>query len=76
LYQNTPIAQAFLVETSPTFMGSIFTYLVTNEVFTADDLFKLVKEGPVLPGKANTASDETSKKEVATCIPFLRAGGV
>ena len=74
LYQNTPVSQAFLVETSPTFLGPIFMYLITNEAYTADDLFKLVKEGPVLPGKIHTGSDEMTKEEVATYIPFQRAG--
>jgi predicted nicotinamide N-methyase len=74
LYQNTPVSQAFLVETSPTFLGSIFMYLLTKESFTADDLLNLVKEGPFLPDKVHTASDEMTEEEVATYIPFQRAG--
>ena len=74
MYQNTPVSQSFLVEASPTFLGPIFTYLLTNETFTADDLLNLVKEGPVIPGNVHTASDEMTEEEVATYIPFQRAG--
>ena len=73
-YQNTPVSEAFLVETSPTFLGPIFRYMLTNEIYTADDLVKLVKEGPILPEKIHTGSDEMTEEEVATYIPFQRAG--
>jgi len=74
LYRNAPVSQAFLIETSPTFLGAIFTYLLTSAAFTSEELMRWVREGSGSSTKAHTASDEMTKAEVTSYISFQRAG--
>jgi predicted nicotinamide N-methyase len=73
-YQNAPVSRAFLVESSPTCMISVFDYMLTYETFTVDELLELVKKGPDSPGNTHTASDEMTEEEVASHAAFEKGG--
>jgi predicted O-methyltransferase YrrM len=73
-YQNVPASREFLVENSPTYIGSVIDYRFTYESFTVDELLELVKKGPDSPNNTHTASDEMTEVEVASFIPFQKAG--
>jgi hypothetical protein len=45
LYQNTPVAQTFLVEDNQTYLGQLLVFMATSEP-ELENLTKLVKEGP------------------------------
>lgn len=45
LYQNAPLAQAFLVEGNPTYLGPLLNLMAKSDS-ALEDLTKLVKEGP------------------------------
>jgi predicted O-methyltransferase YrrM len=74
LYRNSPIAEAFLDEASPTCMARVFKYLLKYEAFPGDDMLNLVKEGPDSPENPHAGSDEMAEDEVATYIPMQRSG--
>lgn len=46
LYQNAPIAQAFLVEGSPTYLGEGFAHQASMTDVMLTNLTKLIREGP------------------------------
>ncbi|OPY54561.1 MAG: O-methyltransferase [Methanosaeta sp. PtaU1.Bin112] len=46
LYQNTPIAQAFLVEGSPTYLGEGFVHQASITDAMLANLTKMIREGP------------------------------
>jgi len=73
LYRNSPIAQAFLVENSPTFLGRIFTFMKPDDLFL-QNLPKLVKEGPPPPPEKPSFSEEELVKGVALMADIERAG--
>jgi predicted O-methyltransferase YrrM len=74
LYQNTPLAQAFLVEDSPTFLGPILT-ITAQGFFALDDLPKLVKEGPPPPSpEADMTSEQIWAQYAAAMANTERAG--
>ncbi len=74
LYQNTPVAQAFLVENSTTFLGPILT-ITAQTFFALDDLPKLVKEGSPPPSpEADMSSEETWAQFAASMANGERAG--
>jgi len=67
LYRNSPIAQAFLVEESPTYVGALLQ-LQYSQV-SLENLSKLIKEGPPpTPEMApeTTFSEETFAQELAS----------
>lgn len=75
LYQNTPVAQAFLVEDSPTFMGQMFTLQWQMCYVGLDDLPKLVREGPPAPSpEVNMGSEEMWAQSAAGLANYQRAG--
>jgi hypothetical protein len=68
LYQNTPVAQAFLVENTTTFLGPILT-IIAQTFFALDDLPKLVKEGsPPPPSPEADMSSELIWAQFAASI--------
>ena len=50
LYRNSPIAQTFLVENSPTYLGRLLTFMKPDDQFL-QNLPQLVREGPPPPEK-------------------------
>jgi hypothetical protein len=75
LYRNSPIAQTFLVENSPIFLGRLFTFMKPDEQ-VLQNLPKLVKEGPHPPPEKPTFSEEALVKGVALMADIERAGYV
>ncbi len=75
LYQNTPVAQASLVEGSPTFIGEMFTLMSQMQDATIADLPRLVKEGPSPPSKGmDMGSEEVWVRYAASMANYQRAG--
>jgi len=74
-YRNSPITQAFLVETSPTFLGRLFTFMKPDDQFL-QNLPKLVKEGPPPPPETPPFSEEALAKGVVLMADIERAGYV
>jgi SAM-dependent methyltransferase len=72
-YRNSPIAQAFLVETSPTFLGRLFTFMKPDDQFL-QSLPQLVKEGPPPPPETPPFSEEALAKSVILMADIERAG--
>jgi hypothetical protein len=75
LYRNSPIAQAFLVENSPTFLGRLLTFMKPDDQFL-QNLPKLVKEGPFPPPEKPSFSEEELVKGVVLMADIERAGYV
>ncbi len=72
-YRNSPIAQAFLVENSPTYLGRFLTFLKPDDQLL-QNLPKLVREGPPPPPEKPTFSEEALAKGVALMADVERAG--
>jgi SAM-dependent methyltransferase len=74
LYQNTSVAQAFLVENTSTFMGPMLT-ITAQTFFALDDLPKLVREGPPPPSpEADMGSGQIWTQYAAAMANAERAG--
>ena len=73
LYRNSPIAQAFLVESSPTYLGRVFTVTKPDDQFL-QDLPNLVKEGPPPPPEKPSFSEKELVKGVAIMADIERVG--
>jgi predicted O-methyltransferase YrrM len=73
LYRNSPVAQAFLVENSPTYLGRVFTFLKASDQFL-QNLPKLVKEGAPSPPEKPSFAEEELAKGVAMMADIERAG--
>ncbi|MEA1894357.1 MAG: methyltransferase, partial [Euryarchaeota archaeon] len=74
MYQNTIVAQEFLVEGSQTFMGPMLT-ITAQTFFAIDDLPKLVRNGPPPPTpEADIASGEIWTQYAAAMANAERAG--
>jgi SAM-dependent methyltransferase len=73
LYRNSPVAQAFLVENSPTYLGRLLTFMKPDDQFL-QNLPKLVKEGPPPPPEKSPFSEEALAKGVVIMADFERAG--
>jgi SAM-dependent methyltransferase len=75
LYQNTPVAQTFLVEGSPTFLGQLFMFQSQFYYSSLDDIPKLVKEGPPPPSmETNLGGEEMWKQVTVGFANSVRAG--
>ncbi|MCG8347304.1 MAG: acetylserotonin O-methyltransferase [Chloroflexales bacterium] len=61
LYQNTPLAEAFLAEQSPTYLGVMLAQYARMERPTSDDLVYLIKEGP--PEIETTLDEQTGAQQ-------------
>ena len=77
LYRNTPAAQTFLVESSPTYLGQVLNSMYEMGLWHAvlDDMPKLVKEGPPsFSPEADMGSEEMGMQLAATMAASERAG--
>jgi len=72
-YRNSSIAEAFLVETSPTFLGRIFTFMKPDDQ-VLQNLPQLVKEGPPPPPETSPSSEEALARGVVLMADIERAG--
>jgi SAM-dependent methyltransferase len=72
LYRNSPVAQAFLVENSPTYLGRLLTFMKPDDQFL-QNLPKQVKEGPPPPPEKPPFSEEALVKGVALMADIERA---
>jgi len=63
LYRNSPIAQTFLVENSPTYLGRLLTFSKPDDQFL-QNLPQLVREGPPPPPERPSFSEEELVKGV------------
>ena len=72
-YSNSPIAQVFLVETSPTFLGRLFTFMKPDDQ-VLQNLPQLVKEGPPPPPETSPFSEEALARGVVLMTDIERAG--
>jgi hypothetical protein len=73
LYRNSPVAQAFLVENSPTYLGRLLTFIKPDDQFL-QNLPKLVKEGPPPPPEKPPFSEEALAKGVTLMTDIERVG--
>jgi hypothetical protein len=62
-YRNLPIAQVFLVQSSPTYLGRLFTFIKPDDKFL-QNLPKRVKEGPPPPPEKPPFSEDALAKGV------------
>ena len=75
LYQNTAVAQAFLVDGSPRFLGQMFAFQSQMWSATLNDLSKLVKEGPPPPSpEMDMGSEEMWAQFTVSMANYERAG--
>jgi SAM-dependent methyltransferase len=72
-YHNSPQAQAFLVEDSPTYLGRILTFMKVDDQFL-QNLPTLVKEGPPPPPEQSPFSEDALAKGVTLMADIERAG--
>jgi len=75
LYQNTAVAQAFLVDGSPTFLGQMYAFQSQMWSATLNDMSKLVKEGPPPPSpEMDMGSEEMWAQFTVSLANYERAG--
>jgi predicted O-methyltransferase YrrM len=76
LYQNTPVAQAFLVADSEADLG--WMYKLTQKMWqpALDDLPKLIKEGPRPLAETEDVASEEFWGQVATSMANSERGGI
>ena len=75
LYQNTPVAQAFLVENATTFLGPILS-ITAQTFFAVNDLPKLVREGPPQPSPESDMSSEQTWAQFAAAMANGERAGI
>ena len=73
LYRNSPLAQVFLVEDSPTFLGRLLSFM-KPDVQMLETLPKLVKDGPAPPPDKPPFSEEALAKGVVLMADVEGAG--
>jgi len=73
LYRNSPLAQVFLVEDGPTFLGRLLSFM-KPDVQMLENLPKLVKDGPPPPPEKPPFSEEALAKGVVLMADIERAG--
>ena len=73
LYTNSPVAQAFLVEGGPTFLGRIFAFM-QPDAHVLENLTKLVREGPPPQPETPPFSAEALAQGVVLMADIERAG--
>ena len=73
LYQNTPIAQAFLVEGTQTYVGQLLVFMASSDS-PLENLTTMVKEGPPPMPEPPPYSEEMLVQGVALMVNTERAG--
>ena len=73
LYRNAPIAQAFLVEGSQTYVGQMLAFMAGTDS-PLDNLTKLIKEGPPPKPENQPFSEEMLAQGAAMMANTERAG--
>ena len=73
LYKNSPIAQTFLVEGGPTYLGRILPF-IQPDAQVYENLTKLVKEGPLPQPETPPFSEEAVAQGVVMMADAERAG--
>jgi len=73
LYKNAPIAQTFLTEKSPTYLGRLLPLMKADEQFL-QNLPKLVKQGPPPPQEKPSFSIEELVRGVEIMADVEKAG--
>ena len=73
LYQNTAVAQAFLAEGSPTYLGRFLTFQLQWHKPVLDNLSTLVKEGPPPQHEMDAESDEVWAQMANTVAEYERS---
>lgn len=74
MYQNTPEAQAFLIDSSPTFIGKMFALQAQMLHSAIDDLPSLIKKGP--PPSEEGVADEGLWAQFAESMANYERGGL
>jgi hypothetical protein len=76
LYKNTPVAQAFLMDGSSTYLGTLFTGLSQRMLGGLDDLSALIKKGSgPSPEDADMGSGEMWAQFAGPMANYARAAG-
>ena len=75
LYQNTSVAQTFLVENTTVFLGPILT-ITAQTFFAINDLPKLVKEGPPPPSPEADMGSEQIWAQFASAVANGERAGI
>jgi hypothetical protein len=73
LYHNAPIAQTLLVDTSPTYLGRVFTFMKPDDQIL-QTLPTLVKDGPPPPPDTPPFSEEALAQGITLMADIERAG--
>jgi predicted TPR repeat methyltransferase len=73
LYQNTLLAQAFLVEDSSTYLGHLLTFMARMDT-ALEHLTTLVKEGPTSQPSTPRFSEDLLTQAAAMMVNVERAG--
>ena len=73
LYRNAPIAQTLLVDTSPTYLGRVFTFMKPDD-HVLQTLPTLVKDGPPPPPETPPFSEEALAQGITLMADIERAG--
>jgi SAM-dependent methyltransferase len=73
LYKNSPIAQSFLVEDSPTFLGRVFAFM-QPDARVLKNLTKLIRQGPPPQPETPQFTEEALAKGVVMMADIERAG--
>jgi predicted O-methyltransferase YrrM len=73
LFTNSPLAQAFLVDGSQTYLGQLFAFMSSTDA-PLENLTKLVKEGSPIKPEAPPFSEEMIAQGIAMMANSERAG--
>lgn len=75
MYRNSPLAQAFLVEGSPTYVGRLVGVIDRSMVSSLENLSRLVKEGPSPTSEVGSMSEDVLAEHTAVTASSELAGG-
>jgi len=73
-YQNTEIAQEFLVNGSPTYLGDFFMYAYQWSVPVLEDMTALVRDGPPPTPEMDATSEDMWVEGARVMANYQRAG--
>lgn len=73
-YRNTPVAQAFLKQGEPTYLGPILMVWAQAQNGLGDDLLDLVKNGPPPPRHDDAEGEDLWRQYIAMTANLARSG--